>query len=42
MAVLPAGFGKSLPHQMAVVQQKMKCEENRGKLSVKSTREGSG
>ena len=42
MAVLPTGFGKSLPHPMAVVQQKMKCEENRGMLSVNSTHEGPG
>ena len=42
MAVLPTGFGKSLPYQMAVVQQKMKCEENRGMLSVNSTHEGPG
>ena len=27
MAVLPTGFGKSLPYQMAVVQQKMKGED---------------
>ena len=42
MAVLPTGFGKSLPYQMAVVQQKMKCEENCGMLSVYSTHEGPG